>query len=343
MVNPVLAQIPAHLQNDPTIYRVGMLLFRQGAPGIVAHLQETGVMHSVVSTVLNSTGNSLSQAALSANPVGAALNVASKGAAFVAVAQNEQIKTGIALLQSLQMINLAVTGVGIGVSVISHKLLSDKLAAIQQRLQGMDEKLERIARAVGRVEDRPIWEDLTDLGSEVEKADDAWLAGNATAQWERCADRLHTLRGRFYQQAIDLSENDEPLAALPFIDAFAMASSNMISCRLAIGDDELARKLSADFDLRLRQVASQIGVTEIVTARLRSANLEAGSPEYVASLEPEQKNASGKVELLREREAAAQSLPIILNELREKKINGRAWLEQARSEKTSPVLMLPTD
>lgn len=343
MVNPVLAQIPAQFQNDPTIYRVGMLLFRQGAPGIVAHLQETGAMHSVAATVLNSTGNLLSEAALSANPVGAALNVASKGAAFIAVAQNEQIKTGIALLQSLQMTNLAVTGVGIGVSVISHKLLSDKLTAIQQRLQGMDEKLERIARAVGRVEERPVWEDLTDLGSEIEKADDAWLAANATGQWERCADRLHTLKRRFYQQALDLSENGEPLAALPFIDAFAMASSNMISCRLAIGDEELAGKLAADFDLRLRQVASQIGVTEIVTARLRSANLEAGSPEYIASLEPEQKNASSKVELLREREAAAQSLPIILKKLREKNISGRAWLEQARSEKESPVLMLAED
>lgn len=343
MVTPVLAQIPAHLQNDPNIYRVGMLLFRQGAPGIVAHLQETGAMHSVAATVLSSTGNLLSEAALSANPVGAALNVASKGAAFIAVAQNEQIKTGIALLQSLQMTNLAVTGVGIGVSVISHKLHSDKLTAIQQRLQGMDEKLERIARAVGRVEERPVWEDLTDLGSEIEKADDAWLAANATGQWERCADRLHTLKRRFYQQALDLSENGEPLAALPFIDAFAMASSNMISCRLAIGDEELAGKLAADFDLRLRQVASQIGVTEIVTARLRSVNLEAGSPEYIASLELEQKNVASKVELLRERVAAAQSLPIILKKLREKNISGRAWLEQARSEKKSPVLMLAED
>ena len=343
MINPILAQIPAHLQNDPTIYRVGMLLFRQRAPGIVAHLQETGAMQSVASTVLNSTGHLVSEAAFSANPVGAALNVASKGAGVVAVVQNEQIKKAVDLLQSLQITNLALTGIGIGVSVISHKLVSDKLNAIQQRLHGMEDKLERISKAIGRIEERPIWEDLTDLGSEIEKADDAWLATNAAAQWERCVDRLHTLRGRFLQQAIDLSENGEPLTALPFIDAFAMASSNMISCRLAIGDDELARKLATDFDKRIRQVASPIGVIEVVNARMRSKDLEPGSSEYIAALEPAQKNAAGEVQLLREREAAAQSLPIILESLKNENISGRAWLEEARNETDSPVLMLAGD
>ena len=340
MIDQVLAQIPEHLQNDPTIYRVGMLLFRQGAPGIVGHLQETGAMQSVASSLLRGGANLALEGALSANPVGAAVNVASKGAAFVAVAQNEQIKKGVALLQSLQMANLALTGVGIGVSIISHKLLSDKLTAIGERLQGMDEKLDRIAHAVSRVEERPIWEDLTDLGTEIEKADHAWLTSNAEAQWDRCADRLQTLKGRFFKQALESSAASEPLTALPLIDAFSLASSSLISCRLASGNEVLALRLAGEFENDMRQIASPIGVTDIVSARMRSAGFEAGSPEYSAALEPEQKIATTHAELLREREAAAQSLPVTLTALEEKRIKGRDWLEQARDETGTPVLML---
>ena len=343
MIAPVLAQVPAHLQSDPNIYRVGMLLFRQGSPGIVAHLQEAGGMQSVTSAMLKSGSGLLTEAAISSNPLGAALNVASKGAGFVAVWQNEQIKRGVELLQSLQMANLALTGVGIGVSVISHKLISDKLTVIQHNLHGMEEKLDRIAYAVGRVEDRPIWEDLTDLATEVEKADHAWLANDAEAQWSRCADTLHTLKGRFFRQALDLSENGEPLPALQFIDAYALASSNLISCRLGIGDEELARKLAGDFETRIKQLASPIGVMEIVNAALESDGLKPGSPEYIAALEQTQKQARRQIALLREREAAAQSLPILLEKLHERKISGRAWLEQAREENESPLLMLDTD
>lgn len=343
MLNPVLAQIPAHLQSDPNIYRVGMLLFRKGSPGIVAHLQEAGGMQSVTSAMLKSGSGLLTEAAISSNPLGAAANLASKGAAFVAVAQNEQIKRGVELLQSLQMANLALTGVGIGVSVISHKLLSDKLTVIQHSLHGMEEKLDRIAHAIGRVEDRPIWEDLTDLATEVEKADHAWLANDPEAQWSRCADKLHTLKGRFFRQALDLSENGEPLPALQFIDAFALASSNLISCRVAVGDEGLARKLAVDYESGIKQLASPIGVTEIVNASLESDGMEPGSPEYIAALGQRQKDALGQVVLLREREAVAQSLPSLLERLHERKIVGRAWLEQARGESESPILMLDAD
>ncbi len=78
-------------------------------------------------------------------------------------------------------------------------------------------------------------------------------------------------------------------------------------------------------------------------ARLRSAGLEAGSPEYIAAMEPEHKIATSQAELLREREAAARSLPVTLKKLDEKNIKGRDWLEQARNEIDSPVLMLIGD
>ena len=90
----------------------------------------------------------------------------------------------------------------------------------------------------------------------------------------------------------------------------------------------------------VKQLASPIGATEIVNARLQSAGVEAGSPEYVAAMAPEHKIAVGQAELLREREAAAQSLPVTLRVLEQKNVRGRDWLEQARNETEMPVLML---
>ena len=297
-------------------------------------------MQSVVSSALKAGGGLVSQAASAANPIGMALEVVSKGVSIYSVVQNEQIKRGIAQLQTLGMANLALTGVGIGVSIISHKLLADKLTAIQQTLKGMDEKVDRIAQAIGQLEMRPVWEDLTDLNAIVEMADYAWASSNAEQQWERCAQELHILKNRFLTQAVALVENNEQIAAVSFIDAYSLASSNQISCRLALGDDDPARQLADDFEKGIQRVTSMIGAPEFLRAGLQKARLQPGSREYRAALEQGQRAAIDQADQLREREAAAQSLPITLRALADRDVSGRDWLEQARNETDAPVLML---
>ena len=103
MIDPfILAGAPAHLALDPSIYRVGMLLFRKGSPGIVAHLVETPAMGLI--------GQQIGSVALtSANPV---LSMATSAVGHAATNfQLAKIRQVLGVIENLQLANLAVTAI----------------------------------------------------------------------------------------------------------------------------------------------------------------------------------------------------------------------------------------
>ena len=103
-----LRQIPQHLiaghaSGDYKIY--GGVIRSVSEGRIVGHLQQTGLLETLVGQAV--------PLAKSISPTGV-LDLVGTG---VTIAQNEQIKRGIATLQSMQSMNLLLSGATLGVAL----------------------------------------------------------------------------------------------------------------------------------------------------------------------------------------------------------------------------------
>ena len=140
MIDPfILAGAPAHLALDPSIYRVGMLLFRKGSPGIVAHLVETPAMGLI--------GQQIGSVALtSANPV---LSMATSAVGHAATNfQLAKIRQVLGVIENLQLANLAVSGAGLGFSIISYQLLAARMDKMAEQIDGLGARMVKIAESI---------------------------------------------------------------------------------------------------------------------------------------------------------------------------------------------------
>ncbi len=325
----VLAQVPLALRSEyeaGTVYRVGMLLFRKGEPGIVAHLVEGGGLQKAVGIVAQ------------ANPVGASLSLASQ---IYGNIQNERILEQLATLRDLQLGNLALSGMGIGATMISHSLLMRRLNRIEQTVNLMDEKLDQLSRSIEALRSDFVRRDFVDLKTACEAADDAWEAGNKELAWDKAASELHKLKNRFRDRVVDLLERGAPQLVDPFLDAYALASTTRISCRVAAGDIDLSIRNARDFAEEIASLLFNEGTPSFLNAGMAEIGIRPGNPEYVVSMERLRPEAEAWSSMLREREQIAASLPHTLSRVKQLELNGREWLEEARNNAEEAVLLLP--
>ena len=136
-----LRMVPPEVMQGVTsgLYKITGSVVREVSTGRgVAFLQETGLLQNVMNSVLTSGGN----------PVAALVNV---GLGVVGVAQNQQIKSrlaeiqsSLALLQNMQLASLAVSGFGLGVSVVGFAVMLKRLKAIETHLGSLEAKIDSI-------------------------------------------------------------------------------------------------------------------------------------------------------------------------------------------------------
>lgn len=129
----VLREVPAELLAGVSSgeYRVAGSIIQSVSSGrVVGHLQET----SAISSLLNLSPFGLPQMAMDA----------------VTVVQNEQIKAAISVVQSLQIANLAVSGIGIGVSVAGAAILAKRIARVEEKVDAILPNLGR--KLINRLE-----------------------------------------------------------------------------------------------------------------------------------------------------------------------------------------------
>lgn len=335
MIDPmILAGAPAHLVADPSIYRVGMLLFRKGAPGIVAHLVETPGL-SVIGKQVGSIGLA------GVNP---ALSLATSAIGHAATNfQLAKIREVLAVVENLQLANLAVSGAGLGFSIISHQLLTVRIDRMTDQLDGLDVKMERVAKSIEGLRADILQRDFDKLKTACEKAEDGWEAGNPEKEWRTASDMLHTLQNDFASKvqratsggmALDIS------ALEPLIDALTLAGATRISCRIAIGDLDLARSISDQFSQELNGLLQGIGAAEISFRELELRNISTTSSSFARETEKGLPFALQKAAELRDREAIASTRTATISRIQDLGIQGREFLERVRSESEEPLLML---
>ena len=202
----LLREVPRHLLAHVASgqYQVYGSIIRSSNSGkIVGHLQETSRFVSL----LSSGSLVLPQAAFGA----------------ISVVQNEQIKNAVAVVQSLQIANLALSGLSIGVSIAGTAILARRIAHVEQMVETILPELTAVRREIEGLRIARISEDFTRLRTLADQIEEAWLPSATEADWRTIAQEAHFLADSFERRARDASDASNAFAAEPFVDAFVLA------------------------------------------------------------------------------------------------------------------------
>lgn len=321
----LLRQVPAALKagfksGDYRIY--GSIIRSTSKRRIVGHLQETSALTSLLAKGPFAFGD-----------------LAAQGVILI---QNEQIKSAIETVRSLQAAGLALSAVSIGVSVAGTAILAHRIGQVEQKVDALIPRLEELARGIEVLRRERIAEDFTRLRTLADQIDECWLLEYAQPEWRSLAREAHFLSSSFARRAGELIEQGgvDFLNSEPFTDAFALAASLRVTARLAAGDDEAARAAASERADCLVDLGRPLKLPSLVLQTMRNFVDCAGSPAWNERLEQTVADFQPSLEIARHREVDAAATVLTLEALAEQGISGRDWLAAARSEITSPLLFL---
>jgi hypothetical protein len=325
-------------------YKVyGSIIRDMGSGQIVGHLQETSGLINMASMAM-------------ANPTLAPFNL---GSCLAANVQNEQIKSGLAVVtqqneairasldvvQQMQLANLALSGLGIAVSVAGTTLLMQRIDKLSADVAVMHKAVDRIARDVAMLRQDAVDRDLAQLRTIVTRVDDAWMPSGTDVEWREIAVTALEIANMFNLRIERLLENGDEAsgaaAAIPFLALYTQASDLWVTARMAAGQDDMARAAAAQRAQVLSSLGAHFTANTISRGLLSQPSLPAGDPGWLAERKTRWLQAREQALRVRQREVSAASSVETLTALHESGIAGREWLSQARNEKDAPLLFLP--
>lgn len=197
--SPLLYQIPealvdGYMSGDVRLF--GAILKEAATGRILGHVQQTSVLGNVLGSVLNAGGT------IAGAPVTSLIS-------GVAIFQNEQIKSrlgamqhSLGLLQNMQVGALALSGIGLGVSVVGFAAMNRKLCGISRQIATLDEKLDRVT-ADRRSDD--LEQVMRDIGSDIDTVEGLGTLRDRRGAAERASESLRRnaarLVGHFEREA----------------------------------------------------------------------------------------------------------------------------------------------
>jgi hypothetical protein len=328
----VLRAIPAHLSAGVKAgeFRVYGSIIKSVLNGQIAgHLQETTGLADLAGKAL--TGG--------VPGLGTAVDLAGHTASLV---QNEQIKAAIGIVRNLQIADLALSAAGIGVSVAGFAVLAAKIGRVEAKVEAMGDRLDEIARGVEFLKRDRVAEDFARLRSILQQLDEAWLLTDPAPQWRHVSEAAILLANQFERRAHEvLGDMPDPAAAEPFLEALAFASSARVQARLASGEDAVARRAAEEGASALMRAGDRLRVGQAAITAAHNASSAPGAQGWSAALDGAAAKLREHVAAVRAREIAAIGTALTLKELDSQGISGRAWLEEARAEQSSPFIFLP--
>jgi hypothetical protein len=320
--------LAAHASNEVAVF--GSIIKSLSTGQIVGHLQQSASLTNTMSLI--GTG-----------PIGAAATLADVGVQAVTIVQNEQIKQALGALRHLQIANLALTGLGIGVSVAGFAIMSAKIDKVNRRLDGIAEQLERLAMGLDDLKLEYIRADLDRLRTACEQADEAWTLIDPLPQWHAAAETLHHLQNTFGRRAGRLMDNPDTAPDLRdcCVDAFVLAGSTRVAVRLAMNEMPAAIATSRTYAAELQRLTGNLGAVNFLAEGLAAIKPESAPRERLAAFELHRPVAERRATFIREREVLAATQAMTIVQLHASGISGRDWLEQARTTQEPFICLSP--
>ncbi len=116
---------------------IGAVIKDKATGQILGHVQPTSVLETFMGSAIQGASSTISQGF---NPLG-----------LVAAVQNEQIKSQLrdlnsafGVMQTLQVSTLAVSGLGLGVSVVGFAVMLKRLNAIERHIGKLSDKIDQV-------------------------------------------------------------------------------------------------------------------------------------------------------------------------------------------------------
>ncbi len=271
----------------------------------------------------------------------------------IQMVQNEQIKSGlsavqqsVAMLNQLQIANLALGAAGIGVSVIGFAVMSKKIDGMREDVRALEGKLDRLLDEFARDRTEKMDEMLDRLRGLAERIDTRWSMSNDRAEigWNRDADEADNL-GNFFTGRARRLLDARPTAiteATPLLDASAMVSGLRVGALALSGETMTATSVARDDAGRLERLAGGIGAADLARAWMAAPEWQTGPGSSAAgdALVLATTEALATAMMLRSREAAAVTRAAPLIALEAKGVHARDWLGAAREDQGTPLLLM---
>ena len=320
------------------LYKVTGSVVRDVASGRgIAFLQETGILQTILGSVLSSGGN----------PIVAFANL---GLGAASVIQNQQIKSrlaevksSLAVLQNLQIGTLAVSGLGLGVSVAGFAVMLKRLKGIEVHLGTIEAKIANITSDRRSDDVRMIF---ADIGTQLDTVDTLSARSNKVSSAETAEQVLATSAGRLevhFQQKSDTMQ----MGAITTSDMdllWSLAAAIRLCHEAGLRALYTIDELEAAKQLAEKRAQRFLNLSQTLTpdALSRLCGQSAQDPiSYSEARRLALPQAEVLVQGLRDSVASISSQSELARSLIANQISGPAYLESIEDEKDEPLLMLP--
>ncbi|MDU8912490.1 hypothetical protein [Aestuariicoccus sp. MJ-SS9] len=308
---PINFVIPAQWKAAYTmgeVVRYGALLKDSNTGQIVAHLQETGLLQN---------GLDIASGLANATPLNAVTSV-------IGVFQNhqigkrlEQIQSAMVGLHTLSIANLAVTGLGIGVTVASTVVTLRRLDKLSKQVEdGFSEVTE--ARRRDEVDS---WR--ANVRSELQELDELRVRSDVRHAAEQVARGARRLSDEMIER-LRRSSDDETLNS--------GTATELITFLAALGGAQVRALCWLDEAAAAQHRATTIAQNFEEISLVLPADRLQGPAEFGSRVQA----------LLGEVRALAASQPMLLETLQAKQISTRGYLSEVDAEENEPLLILPS-
>ena len=320
------------------IYTITGSVVRDVASGRgVGFLQETGVLQTLLGNVMTS----------GANPLGALVNL---GLGAASVIQNQQIKSrlaelqsSLAILQNLQIGTLAVSGLGLGISVAGFAVMLKRLKGIEGHLGTIESKIDSITSDRRSDDVRMIFADIrTQLDVIDTLSARSYKLSSAEAAERALAKSAGRLEAHFQQKSDSMQICAIVSADMDILWSLAAAirvcHEAGMRALFTIEELEAAKKLAERHAQRFLDLSQPL--TPDVLARLSSQDTS-DAVTYANARRLALPQAEVLVRGLRDSVAAISSQSELAQSLIINQISGPDYLKDIENEKDEPLVMLP--
>jgi hypothetical protein len=312
MITQILFEIPAAYEvavKTGSLVQIGGLLKNATTGQIVAHLQESGVAHSLLSTALGSAASPLKLA-------GEVMNV---GSGIYTAVQVTQLKSMIASLQSLQIATLGVSLVGVGVSVAGFIYMHKRFNSLDGRI---DKLLASVQAGFESQRQATLRAHMSQVKGLVKLAKQAPSLSQPEGEYSRIAESLSEQASHFEGEVEFLIKAKGKLNVELFwqlAQVLMLCNSIRIDCRIRTNElrnaREIAESVANDYQLLFNQ--------------LTPVSFQASDGEGAVV-----------VQTIRDITDAAATKPYLIEYLRTQRFDGREYLNRVENETQHPLLML---
>lgn len=324
---PIPFDIPTeHLTRFATgdLQRFGTILKDVNTGQIVGHLQETGALQAL-----------LQNTPALANPVTAALNAASNvGSNYQLYRLDTKVtalQTMMGGLQTMQVASLALTGLGLGVSVVGFNML-------KSRLETVSIKLDKIEAAIAKGFDKQHRNRLQDkeaeLAGQLDLAEEGWHARDGGKEnWRRVTENLGTLDNFYKSEILETTRNGTSFEALSYlVERYRVCVSTKIECLILRNEYENATAYAKTSSNRTDQMFDDL--SPIAIAQTVHACEEALSDTDTIA------RSRAMAVALRELQDLHKTMPLLIQRVAQLEVPGRDYIDRLKSETKHPLLTL---